>query len=176
MSALSFSYADRRALKPLMATFAAGCIGLPGTKLQAGHGGASRGLADRLLRRIPDLRSRQSRALLRRIKGTLTPQSLPFGPVQSSDACGELLQAFHVLLLVPFLISLAMLPSLTALAPVSTAANLCNIIGMVVVLWDDLASFQHHETVVPFTSVANLPFMFGEQPMVSSRGQPRYCV
>lgn len=70
-------------------------------------------------------------------------------------------KSVHVLVIVPFLISLAMLPSLTALAPVSTAANLCNLMGMMVVLFDDVASFKHHEVVVPMTSVSSLPFMFG---------------
>jgi len=70
-------------------------------------------------------------------------------------------KAVHVVIIVPFLISLAMLPSLTALAPISTAANLCNLLGMMVVLWDDVASFKTHEIVVPMTSLSNLPFMFG---------------
>jgi len=70
-------------------------------------------------------------------------------------------KAVHIIVIVPFLISLAMLPSLTALAPVSTAANLCNLIGMVVVLMDDVSSFKHHEIIVPMTSLSNLPFMFG---------------
>uniref|UniRef100_A0A061R4W6 Solute carrier family 36 (Proton-coupled amino acid transporter), member 1 n=1 Tax=Tetraselmis sp. GSL018 TaxID=582737 RepID=A0A061R4W6_9CHLO len=70
-------------------------------------------------------------------------------------------KAVHVLVVLPFLVSLAMLPSLTALAPVSTAANLCNMMGMVVVLWDDVSSFKHHEHIVPITSLAKLPFMFG---------------
>lgn len=74
-----------------------------------------------------------------------------------------------MVIIVPFLISLAMLPSLTALAPISTAANLCNLLGMMVVLWDDVASFKTHEIVVPMTSLSNLPFMFGAHAWLACR-------
>lgn len=59
-------------------------------------------------------------------------------------------------------VALAMLRDLSALAPCSLLADCAHVIGMVVVLKDDVEHFNiAHETLVLSKGAAALPFLFG---------------
>eukprot|EP01025_Chloroclados_australasicus_P021905 TRINITY_DN22838_c0_g2_i2.p1 TRINITY_DN22838_c0_g2~~TRINITY_DN22838_c0_g2_i2.p1 ORF type:complete len:437 (+),score=36.36 TRINITY_DN22838_c0_g2_i2:160-1470(+) len=69
--------------------------------------------------------------------------------------------AVWVVLIVPFQLMLGMIRGVAALAPFSLVADFANLIGIVVVLWDDVEQFKNHEHVNVSTSIRNLPFLFG---------------
>ncbi|KAK3259329.1 hypothetical protein CYMTET_31666, partial [Cymbomonas tetramitiformis] len=71
-------------------------------------------------------------------------------------------ESYHIYGGVPILVCLAMIRSLTALAPFSILADVANVLGIIVVVYHDLADGvvkEHEPTMVG--SIRSLPFMFG---------------
>ncbi|KAF6160897.1 hypothetical protein GIB67_025432 [Kingdonia uniflora] len=80
---------------------------------------------------------------------------------QNLSSISNLSSSSFVLILIPIEITLSWIRSLSALAPFSVFADICNVLAMSMVLTEDLQLFDDYSNIKAIASIGGLPFAGG---------------